>query len=124
MKSFWFKDVFYRQIVKVPDQAAALAAVKPGVIAVIMPGSKPKSLKLFCPCGCGEMLSINLMPQVAKAWRLWGNAGLGLSLWPSVWLDLGCKSHFILHNNTARLLYGKMPEMTEEEVDRWWKLPE
>ncbi len=121
MKSFWFKDVFYPQIVKVPDQATAMAAVKPGVIAVIMPGSKPKSIKFLCPCGCGEIISINLMPQVAKAWRIYGDPRLGLSLWPSIWLDMGCKSHFILRNNTARLLFGEMPEMTEEELDFWWK---
>src|ERR1041384_6295147 len=107
MKQFWFQDIFYPHIVKVPDQATAMAKLKPGIIVLVMPGNKPKSLKILCPCGCGDVVSINLMPQSAKAWRLWGDFRHGLSLWPSVWLDVGCKSHFILWQNTARLIRGK-----------------
>src|SRR5687768_14360554 len=121
MSRFWFKDVLYSQIVQVPDQATAMTQLQPGVLVLVKPGDKPKSLKFVCPCGCGQVVSINLMPQAAKAWRISSEPSRGLSLWPSVWLDIGCRSHFILRRNRARLLYGKVPRMTAEELERWWE---
>ena len=123
MSSFWFKDVLYPSVVQVPDQATALTHLQAGVLVLVMPGNKPKSLKFICPCGCGQAISINLMPQVAKAWRISNEPGRGISLWPSVWLDVGCRSHFIIRRNKARLLFGRMPEMAPDEVERWWESP-
>jgi hypothetical protein len=49
---------------------------------------------MACPDGCGETLAVNLDPRMAKAWRL--DLRGGVTLYPSVWRDSGCKSHFIL----------------------------
>ena len=118
--AFSFRDVPFQSNVRVANQAAAAQQLKPGVLVLVMPGEKPKSLKFLCPCGCGNTVSINLMPASGKAWRLGIEPGFGLSLWPSVWLDVGCCSHFFLRRNKARLLFGKMPEMTAEEFEHWW----
>lgn len=120
MRSWWFTDVTYTKAVRVPDQATALANLRPGVLVLVMPGDKPKSLKMLCPCGCGEVVSMNLMPKAGKAWRIWQERDRTLSLWPSVWLDVGCKSHFILRGNIARVLHGKVPEIREDEINEWW----
>jgi hypothetical protein len=50
---------------------------------------------MACPDGCGETLTINLDPRAGKAWRADGREGR-LTLYPSVWRDQGCRSHFIL----------------------------
>ena len=50
---------------------------------------------MACPDGCGEMLTINLDGRAGKAWRFYAQ-GNDLSLFPSVWRDSGCESHFIL----------------------------
>jgi hypothetical protein len=68
------------------DGAGTAVVVHRGVI---------RSLVLACPDGCGENLTINLDPRAGKAWRLYTERR-GTSLFPSVWRDSGCKSHFIL----------------------------
>jgi len=66
----------------------------PGAAAVIHRGVD-RSLALACPDGCGEQLTINLDERAGRAWRLYRSAG-SVSLFPSVWRDTGCKSHFIV----------------------------
>lgn len=54
-----------------------------------------RSLVMACPDGCGELLTINLDARAGKAWRAYGSQE-EFSLFPSVWRETGCKSHFIL----------------------------
>jgi hypothetical protein len=110
---YLYRDVIYTQIVRVADQSTAAQFLKPGTLVLVMPGEKPKWLKFICPCGCGEVVSVNLMPGQSRAWRITLEPKRGLSLWPSVHLQAGCKSHFTLFNNTARLLYRKHPQADE-----------
>jgi hypothetical protein len=117
---FRYRDVFYPRVAIVADQSTAAQRLAPGVIVVIAAAQTPKMLRFLCPCGCGEIITVNLMARVGKAWRLTFIPKRGVSLWPSVWLDVGCQSHFILRNNTARLLYGRMPKMTKQEEAEWW----
>jgi hypothetical protein len=41
-------------------------------------------------------LPINLDPRTGPAWRLYGRPHGGISLFPSVWRESGCRSHFII----------------------------
>jgi hypothetical protein len=117
---FSYRDVHYPHMVRVPDQASTIPHLKPGVLVLVMPGNRPKSLKFLCPCGCGQTVSVNLMPETGKAWRISYEEGLGISLWPSVWLDVGCGSHFFLRRNKVRLLHGTVPKMSPKEWEQWW----
>ena len=67
--------------------------------SVIVVRGRPRSLVMACPDGCGEHLTINLDERAGPAWR-WYENGRGLTLFPSVWRDSGCKSHFIVWHNT------------------------
>jgi hypothetical protein len=117
---FTYRDVKYSKVVRAHDQTEALEALKRNTLVIVMPNERPKSLKFLCPCGCGEIVSVNLMPEGGKAWRIIFEPKLGLSLWPSVWLTAGCRSHFILRHNKARLLSGKAPKMSETEFESSW----
>lgn len=66
----------------------------PGDAALVHRGVL-RSLVMACPDGCGELLTINLDARAGKAWRAYGSQE-ELSLFPSVWRETGCKSHFIL----------------------------
>ncbi|MDB5744204.1 MAG: hypothetical protein JWR68_2519 [Polaromonas sp.] len=66
----------------------------PGDAALVYRGVL-RSLVMACPDGCGELLTINLDARAGKAWRAYGSQEV-LSLFPSVWRETGCKSHFIL----------------------------
>ena len=73
--------------------------------AVLVTRGKPRWLLLRCPCGCGEEIPVNLDARAGKAWRLYQGATSGLSLFPSVWRDTGCESHFVIWRDRI-LMFG------------------
>ena len=62
---------------------------------VIVHRETDRSLVMLCPSGCGEKIVINLDPRSGPAWRLYRRQNR-LTLYPSVWRETGCKSHFII----------------------------
>jgi len=56
---------------------------------------------MVCPCGCGEILHMGLVPDQRPRWTLSEHNDGTVSLHPSVWRKIGCKSHF-------RLKHGKI----------------
>ena len=54
-----------------------------------------RSFVMRCPDGCGETLTINLDARSDKAWRFYRKRNQ-ISVFPSVWRDTGCFSHFII----------------------------
>jgi hypothetical protein len=115
-----FKDVLYPKIAVVPDQATANARLDPSTVVLIKTELRAKSIKMLCPCGCGSVLSINLMREAGKAWKMVCEGTKGVSLYPSVWLDVGCQAHFVLRRNVARLILGRVPRPSDDEIDSWW----
>lgn len=99
------KTVTYSKYVMVATQAEAVEATKDSsVIAIIGTKKNPKWLLLNCPCGCHEILRVNLSPAMGLAWRINFISDDTLSLYPSVDLESGCKAHFILRANKALML--------------------
>ena len=82
----------------VPSHHEAVVLVPdPGDVAVVNRAS-PRSVVMRCPDGCGDVITLNLDPRTDKAWRLY-KSRKGLTLFPSVWRDTGCRSHFVLWND-------------------------
>jgi hypothetical protein len=52
--------------------------------------------EMVCPCGCGETLFLNLLQDELPNWQWRVNADGAVTLSPSVWRKVGCKSHFFL----------------------------
>lgn len=77
--------------------------------AVLIERGRPRWLLLACPCGCGDELPINLDSRAGAAWRLYKNAKLGVSVYPSVWRDTGCGSHFIIWRDSI-ILFAQYDE--------------
>lgn len=51
-------------------------------------------LVFVCPCGCAEVIELNLLEQVRPRWQIdqvWDST---ISVAPSVWRKVGCRSHF------------------------------
>ncbi len=78
--------------------------VTPGDIVLVQRG-RPRSVIMKCPCGCGEELVINLDDRIGPAWRLYRDKR-GLTLFPSVWRESGCRSHFIVWHDTILMCSG------------------
>ena len=72
--------------------------------AVIVDRQGPRWLIMSCPCGCGAELPVNLDRRAGPAWRIY-QSSKGTSVYPSVWRDTDCKSHFIIWRDEI-LLFG------------------
>lgn len=64
--------------------------------AVLVQRDTPRWLIMKCPCGCNDIIPINLDERSGPAWEFYDEPTNGLSVFPSVWRDTGCKSHFII----------------------------
>ena len=51
---------------------------------------------LLCPCGCGETLHLRFLPDRYPRWDLDIEVDGVASIRPSVWRQVGCRSHFVL----------------------------
>lgn len=67
---------------------------EPGDTAEVFRGCL-RSLLIKCPDGCGLTVVVNLDPRTDKAWRM-DTRKSECTLYPSVWLNDGCKSHFVV----------------------------
>ena len=55
------------------------------------------SAALICPCGCRSVIQLSLAPDSTPSWRVRRHRGGAVSLLPSVWRTVGCRSHFVLY---------------------------
>jgi len=76
--------------------SAKAALIETGDVAVVVRG-RPRWLLMRCPDGCGEDISVNLDQRAGKAWRLHDRGTL--SVFPSIWRESGCESHFVIWRN-------------------------
>ena len=65
---------------------------------VLVKRGRPRSVSMLCPCGCGDQIIVNLDNRIGPAWILYNKLNK-YSLYPSVWRESGCESHFILWDN-------------------------
>ena len=95
---------------------AITRVTKPGDAFIVFRGL-PRSLILMCPCGCGDVLTLNLDRRSDKAWLLYRRKA-GITLYPSVWRDSGCESHFVVWRNQITWIDDREIFEDNEEVTR------
>jgi hypothetical protein len=71
---------------------------KARVLYVVMEDGEPWSAAMRCPCGCGELLHMNLLPDERPRWRLSIHDDGTSTLHPSVNRMKGCRAHFWFRN--------------------------
>lgn len=75
----------------------------PSERVVYIVGDKPFywAAALVCPCGCNELITLNLLQTIRPRWRFrtrWRK----ISITPSIWRTKGCKSHFHITRSKVR----------------------
>lgn len=85
---------------------------RPGDFVLVFRGVN-RSAVMSCPDGCGETITINLDPRTSKAWRFYRKRNQ-VSIFPSVWRDTGCQSHFIVWNHV--IVWCDAPKFRHEVV--------
>jgi hypothetical protein len=68
--------------------------VEAGKIYVIGEGGHPWYAAMACPCGCGETIKLAMIEGSRPRWSFVRHWDETVSLKPSVWRKVGCKSHF------------------------------
>lgn len=53
---------------------------------------------MLCPCGCGRILHMNLLPDERPCWKVTMHPDGTSSLHPSVWRQKDCGAHFWLRS--------------------------
>lgn len=62
----------------------------------------PWRAALVCPCGCGAEIDLSLVKDDDPCWSATISQSGDISLYPSVWRNTGCRSHFFLSQGTIR----------------------
>ncbi len=68
----------------------------PGAAYVLGEGKNKWFVVMLCPCGCGKKVEVSLLSDAEPRWRLIEHADKTISLEPSVWRRVGCRSHFFV----------------------------
>lgn len=89
----FYKSEYVSDIPKKPEQYKVY----------ILGGKKSPFLSVIrCPCGCGELLHMNLLNSRDPCWELFTDVNGYVTFKPSLWKKTGCKSHFYLTNGKVR----------------------
>lgn len=56
------------------------------------------SVGFICPCGCGTVIELLLLPGVKPRWDIKMDRRGRPTISPSVWRTTGCRSHFWLRD--------------------------
>jgi hypothetical protein len=83
----------------------AHARMKEPLDAVVVVRGRPRWFVMSCPCGCGETLTTNLDKAAGPAWSLYADDKNEISIFPSIWREGACGSHFIIWRNKV-FLFG------------------
>jgi hypothetical protein len=51
---------------------------------------------LRCPCGCQDIIQLNLLSEGRDQWKVTVHRNGAVTVRPSIWRTLGCKSHFTI----------------------------
>jgi hypothetical protein len=80
------------------DPAQELAA---GKLVLVGPATKPKWLRMACPCRCGDIIALNLMTSHYPHWTAQLHEDGTLTALPSV-DSTKCGSHFWIKRNNIQ----------------------
>jgi hypothetical protein len=94
----WLEGLFRRQprtwkAVLIEDTPVT---PRPQIVYLIGEAEYLWSAAFLCPCGCGELVQLNLLPEARPCWTVISHPDSTVSVSPSIWRVAGCKSHFFL----------------------------
>ena len=88
-----------RALVRVVVSEGALSSdLKSKTLYIVTEEGVAWQAAIICPCGCGDKLDLNLLPDERPCWRVRIGPSGAASLHPSVWRTEGCRSHFFLRD--------------------------
>lgn len=86
----WF-DPPYKTLIAEGEPPKKL---KPRSIYIVQEDGFEEQAAMLCPCRCGKVLHMNLLPDERPCWRVTRHPDGTATLFPSVWRKKDCGSHF------------------------------
>lgn len=101
----WFKKIADRIIdwqspglqLRYVDELPEMVTDK--VIYIVGEMNFPWLLAFKCPCGCQNLIQLNLLKDAEPCWRFKIDKKNKINIYPSVWRINGCKSHFFIRKS-------------------------
>lgn len=75
------------------EQPPAHGTIGEDELHIVSRDGRKKWMLLRCPCGCGDVITLSLQTVHRPHWSIHEKNGRPY-LFPSVWRDVGCYSHF------------------------------
>jgi Family of unknown function (DUF6527) len=96
--AFWYQRRVYTGIrtTDVPDK------LESGKVYLIGENDHLWSAALKCPCGCGTVLEINLVPDIRPRWSVAEDKDGYVTIEPSIWRKKDCECHFRITRGMVR----------------------
>jgi len=98
----WITGLFtpaYRTVV-VEDLLPA--RLKSKLLYLVQDDGYLEQAALLCPCGCGQVLQMNLQSDTRPCWTVTQHEDGTATLHPSVWRKKDCESHFWFRRGRVR----------------------
>jgi hypothetical protein len=82
------RRIRYENLEELPD------TLNPATLYVAGEGPHAWGAAMLCPCGCGDVVQLNLLKQARPCWAIRHHRDGTVSVIPSIWRTKGCRSHF------------------------------
>jgi hypothetical protein len=82
-----YKYVFVKELPEIVPENKVIIVSEDGM---------PDSLVFRCPCGCHTDIFLNLLKDAKPIWRFHISKKNKITITPSIWRKVGCKSHFFI----------------------------
>jgi hypothetical protein len=83
-------------------------------VYVVMDDAEPWHASFICPCGCKCVLHMNLLPDERPCWRVSDHRDGTISMEPSIFRKIGCKSHFWLRHGRINWCHDQIGEIDDQ----------
>lgn len=97
LQRFW---TWLRQYLGGPQRYSVVRSAElpdqpdPKIIYLTGDGEEPWFAEFLCPCGCNETLHLSVLTEGRPRWAVTRHFDGTITLAPSVWRQIGCRSHF------------------------------
>ncbi len=92
----WSSELFEPRYRLVTVNESFPRKLQPYRLYVLLEGGTPWQAAMICPCGCNEILELNLLPDEHPRWTFRKDKKGYVTLEPSIDRQIGCRSHFFL----------------------------
>lgn len=91
------------QKIEIKDNVPPIGNTNSSTIVLYRKNEQFSWARFKCPCGCGQMITISLSPDIVPYWETYIHTQNGrktVTFQPSIWISMpNCNAHFYIRNS-------------------------